>query len=127
MRALKSAVARGFLLAIVLTVSACNRTPASAPLAVAGGDPSQAPALIRHYGCAACHTIPGVPGATGQVGPALSNLRDRAYIAGVLSNSPDNLVQWIQHPRRMAPRTAMPETGITEAEARHVAAYLYTK
>ncbi|MEY9185516.1 cytochrome c [Bradyrhizobium sp. USDA 326] len=92
-----------------------------------GGDPSRAPALIRRYGCAGCHTIPGIPGSDGQVGASLSDLRTRVYIAGVATNAPDNLVQWIVTPQAFSPRTAMPATGITEAEARDVAAYLYAQ
>jgi cytochrome c1 len=34
-------------------------------------------------------------------------------------------VSWIVDPRALSPRTAMPVTGIGEAEAREVAAYLY--
>jgi len=45
----------------------------------------------------------------------------------VLSNNAENLVLWIQHPRKVSAHTAMPETGISDAEARHVAAYLYTR
>lgn len=95
--------------------------------AMTGGDPSRAPALIRRYGCAGCHTIPGIPGSDGQVGASLSDLRTRVYIAGVATNAPDNLVQWIVTPQAFSPRTAMPATGITEAEARDVAAYLYAQ
>lgn len=95
--------------------------------AITGGDPSRAPALMRRYGCAGCHTIPGVPGGDGQVGASLAGLRHRVYIAGVTANSPDNLVRWIVAPQAFAERTAMPATGITEAEARDVAAYLYAQ
>lgn len=93
--------------------------------AMTGGDPARAPALIRRYGCAGCHTISGIPGGDGQVGGSLTGLRPRVYIAGVATNSPDNLVRWIVTPQAFSPRTAMPATGITEAEARDVAAYLY--
>jgi cytochrome c1 len=48
------------------------------------------------------------------------------YIGGTTNNSPDNLVQWIVSPQTFSPRTVMPATGITEAEARDVAAYLYS-
>ncbi|CDN48155.1 Hypothetical protein RG540_CH19860 [Neorhizobium galegae bv. orientalis str. HAMBI 540] len=54
----------------------------------------------------------------------LTGLRQRVYIGGVINNTPDNLVQWIVSPQRFSPRTAMPTTGISEAEARHLAAYL---
>lgn len=93
--------------------------------ALTGGDASLAPAFFRKYGCAGCHTIPGVPGADGKVGGALDGLREQVYLGGVLTNTPDNLVQWIVSPQRFSPNTAMPTTGITEAEARDVAAYLY--
>jgi cytochrome c len=95
--------------------------------ALTGGDPTQAPEIMRRYGCAGCHTIPGVPGADGLVGPALSGLGQRVYIAGVATNSPDNLIRWIVTPQAFSPRTAMPATGISEAEAREVAAYLYAQ
>jgi cytochrome c len=95
--------------------------------AMTGGDPSRAPALIRRYGCAGCHTIPGIPGGDGQVGSSLDHLRSRVYIAGVTSNSPDNLVKWIVAPQTFSPRSAMPATGISEAEARDIAAYLYAQ
>ena len=92
-----------------------------------GGDPARAPALIRRYGCAGCHTIPGIPGGDGQVGSSLADLRQRVYIAGVVTNSPDNLMHWIVTPQTFSPRTAMPATGISETEARDVAAYLYAQ
>lgn len=94
-------------------------------LALTHGDPRGAPTLITRYGCGGCHTITGAPGADGKVGPDLSGLRERVYVGGVLRNTPDNLVQWIVNPQRFSPRSAMPATGITEAEARDVAAYLY--
>ncbi|MEK9285417.1 MULTISPECIES: c-type cytochrome [unclassified Bradyrhizobium] len=95
--------------------------------AITGGDPSRAPVLMRRYGCVGCHTIPGVPGGNGQVGSSLSGIRGRVYIAGVTTNSPDNLVQWIVAPQTFSPRTAMPVTGISESEARDIAAYLYAQ
>lgn len=92
-----------------------------------GGDLARAPALIRRYGCAGCHAIPGIPGGDGKVGVSLADLRSRVYIAGVATNAPDNLIRWIVSPQALSPRTAMPATGITEAEARDVAAYLYAQ
>jgi mono/diheme cytochrome c family protein len=95
--------------------------------AMAGGDPARAPALIRRYGCAGCHTIPGIPGGDGQVGGPLADIRHRVYVGGVITNSPDNLVHWIVSPQTFSPRSAMPATGISEAEARDVATYLYSR
>jgi cytochrome c2 len=94
---------------------------------ISGGDPDQAPELIRRYGCGGCHTIPGIRGADGQVGPPLSDLIHRVYIGGVAINSPDRLAQWIVSPQQFSPHSAMPATGISAAEARDVAAYLYSQ
>src|SRR4051794_41004649 len=96
-------------------------------MAMVGGNPSRAPELIRRYGCAGCHTIPGIPGGNGQVGGPLRDLRQRVYIGGVVLNSPDNLTRWMVSPQTFSPRTAMPATGISEPEARDVAAYLYSQ
>jgi cytochrome c2 len=90
------------------------------------GDPDLGRRLSKRYGCAGCHNIPGVPGAQGMVGPSLQGFAARVYIGGVATNSPDTLIQWIENPRSIDPKTAMPVTGISRAEARHVAAYLYT-
>jgi cytochrome c len=86
------------------------------------GDP--APALMIRYGCAGCHVIPGVPGARGQVGPSLAGFAGRLYVGGAATNDPGNLVRWLVNPRALDPNTAMPVSGINEAEARVVAAYL---
>jgi len=76
--------------------------------------------------CAACHTVPGVPGANGAVGPSLKGIANRQIIAGKLSNNPANLVRWLMHPQQIVPGNAMPEMGLTEDQARKIAAYLYT-
>src|SRR4051812_33419481 len=94
---------------------------------ITGGDPASATDIMRRYGCAGCHTIPGVPGGDGRVGGSLAGLRQRVYIAGVTTNSPDNLVRWIVSPQAFSSQTAMPASGISEPEARDVAAYLYAR
>ena len=93
--------------------------------AITGGEPDRAPPLMIRYGCGGCHAIPGVPGADGRVAAPLAGLRERVYVGGVARNTAENLVAWIVNPRTLSPRSAMPVTGITEAEARDVAAYLY--
>jgi cytochrome c len=96
-------------------------------LALTGGDASRAPPLLRRYGCAGCHNIPGIPGADGLVGPPLGDLRQRVFIAGKLPNTADNLVKWIVAPTSIHPASAMPNTGVSESEARDIAAYLYRR
>jgi mono/diheme cytochrome c family protein len=109
-----------------MTAYLATLTHTPARLEVAGGDPRRAASRIDYYGCGSCHTIPGVRRAEGLVGPPLSGLRERTYIAGVLVNTPDNLVRWIRFPREVDPRTAMPDMGVSEADARDIAALLYS-
>jgi putative membrane protein len=80
----------------------------------------------QRYGCGACHEISGIAGAIGRVGPPLTGFADRVYIAGYLPNEPDNLVGWIMNPSAFRNPTGMPVLGVTEREARDIAAYLYS-
>ena len=82
--------------------------------------------MIRDSGCGACHTIPGVPGAAGLVGPPLTAFGRRGYIAGRVSNNRSNLVRWLIDPRTVDPMTVMPRVGLSDQQARQAAAYLYT-
>ncbi|HKU79916.1 MAG TPA: cytochrome c oxidase assembly protein [Rhodanobacteraceae bacterium] len=82
--------------------------------------------LISKYGCGSCHTIPGINGADGLVGPPLAHWSRRTYIAGVLPNDPDNLQFWIQHPQQVVPGVDMPDMDIRQQEARDIAIYLDT-
>ena len=70
--------------------------------------------------------ILGVPSANGNVGPPLSGIAEQVYLAGILPNWPAEMILLIRNPRQVNPRTAMPEMGVTERDARHIAAYLYT-
>jgi cytochrome c2 len=94
-------------------------------VALTGGDPDHAMASIVRFGCAACHQIPGAQVPGGLTAPSLSGIADRIYIGGATQNSPENLVRWIVDPKQFSRDTAMPVTGISEAEARDVVAYLY--
>ena len=113
--------------ALVLGASGCPGEQREAhAAALTGGEPVRGRALIRHYGCGSCHTIPGIAGATATVGPPLSGIASRGYIGGVLENSPGNMMMWIRDPKAVDPRTAMPRLGVTPEHARDIAAYLYT-
>lgn len=100
-----------------------------APLAFSGcgGDAERGELLLRQYGCAACHRIPGVAGAHGNVGPPLEGVARRAYLGGVLPNTPENMARWIRTPQRFDPLTAMPDMQVTEAHARDMVAYLHRR
>jgi cytochrome c len=89
-----------------------------------GGDPKKGPSLIVQFGCAGCHQIPGIRGPAGKVGPPLADVGARIYLAGRVQNTPQGLIEWITDPRKIDPKSAMPTTGISQDEARDVAAYL---
>lgn len=91
-----------------------------------GADPKRGRRLVASYGCVSCHAIPDIGGPASDVGPPLGKLARRTYIGGVLPNTPDDLVRWLRDPPAVDPRTAMPAVGLSEAQARDVAAYLYT-
>lgn len=82
--------------------------------------------LTAAYGCGTCHTIPGVEGATGQVGRPLAGIANRSYIAGVLVNEPSDMIRWLHDPPAVDSLTTMPNVGLNEPQGRDVAAYLYT-
>lgn len=70
--------------------------------------------------------IPGVIGADALVGPPLNGIASRRYLAGVLPNTPDRMIEWLRNPKAVEPPTAMPDLDVTEQDARDIAAYLYT-
>lgn len=113
-----------WVLASAALLAGCSESPPK--LHVAGGEASRGKAAIERYGCPSCHTIPGIAGYGANVGPPLGELAARAYVGGVLPNLPHNLVRWLQDPPAIAPRTVMPDLGVSEAEARDMAAYLYS-
>jgi cytochrome c2 len=120
--------AAALVAAVALGVVGCreqHRTRAY-PQSIAGGDPGEGRRLIAAYGCQTCHMVPGVRGPEALVGPPLVHWSRRGYIAGMLPNTPENLVVWIYDPPAINARTAMPNVGATVEEATHMAAYLFT-
>jgi cytochrome c1 len=103
-----------------------RRDDIAAAVGATGGNPQKGQSLIPQYGCSSCHTIPGIPEATGTVGPPLTAFAMRLYIAGEVPNTPQNLRHWIQKPHDIEQHTVMPEMGVTEQDSKDIAAYLYT-
>lgn len=112
-------------LAAASGASGCSERQEAA-FRIPGADPEHGRRLIEQVGCGACHVIPGVSNADGMVGPPLTNFGSRAYVAGQLPNTPDQLVLWLLDPPSFDSATAMPAVGFTANQARDVAAYLYT-
>ena len=99
---------------------------AAPPQVAHSGDPDRGARLISSYGCSSCHTVPGVAGADGLVGPPLNDFSERSYIAGMLPNTEANLHRWIEHPQQVVPGNAMPDLGVSPRDAADITAYLYT-
>lgn len=116
------------LAAAFLATSGCGSNSQAEQVAEAatGGSASRGSAAIARYGCGSCHIIPGVSGASGLVGPPLSGIGNRVYVAGVLQNTPDNMIRWIENPPAVDEHTVMPNLGVTHQDAVDIAGYLYT-
>jgi putative membrane protein len=122
-RPLASGLALAVLMPILLGLAACS------PQAEAGTGQDAAAAgarVIAATGCGTCHVIPGIEGANGVVGPPLTQVGRRVFLAGLLRNTPDNMAYWLRRPQAVVPGNAMPDTGLSAEEARQVTAYLAT-
>lgn len=99
--------------------------PAAPALRKAAGI-DEAKRAITQYACATCHRIPGITGATKEIGPSLEGIAGRQFIGGVLPNTRRDMVAWLMSPPKIKPHTAMPDLGITVQDAHSIAAYLET-
>lgn len=76
--------------------------------------------------CAACHTINGMAGANGTIGPNLTNFASQPTIMGVVPNTPQNVVIWLTNPQQIKPGTTMPTLGLTPIQVQQEVAFLET-
>jgi cytochrome c len=113
-----------FVIALLFDLCACDRKPTASLFS--GGNPDRGRREIEYYGCASCHVVPGVAGANGLIGPSLEQVGDRNFIGGVVKNTPDNLMHWVENAPGIDPKTAMPRLDIPDREARDIVSYLYT-
>lgn len=125
-----------------LLVSSCATTPASPgpPVATAGpvavltpapgvaGSPLIGEQLMLTKGCGGCHTVAGVPGATGVAGPNLTNIVVRPTLAGDrLPMSAETMTRWLLDPHALKPETTMPRVGLSQQEAQDLTAFLFSQ
>ena len=116
-----------FAFILLALASGCVRSDdVSLDRRVDGGDIARGKIQIVSYGCGSCHTIPGIAGAQGEVGPPLAAWSRRRIIAGEVANTPANLITWITVPESIEPGVAMPNLGVSDSQARDIAAYLYS-
>jgi cytochrome c oxidase subunit II len=75
--------------------------------------------------CAGCHTVEGLEGATGRVGPNLTHVSSRTTFAGgIFKRTPANLARWLRNPPGQKPGSKMPNLNLTEEEIQRLVAYL---
>jgi cytochrome c oxidase subunit 2 len=76
--------------------------------------------------CAGCHAIRGTD-ASGQHGPDLTHLNSRRRIAaGLLNNTPEDLMNWIVNAQQLKPGSRMPSMALSETEKLALSTYLST-
>jgi putative membrane protein len=114
------------LLAGLMASSACEERAVREAEAVTGGSVHRGETAIGKYGCGTCHTIPRIRAANATVGPPLDRMGARMFLGGHLTNTPANLMLWIQRPQTVDPRNAMPDLGVTDQDVKDIAAFLYT-
>jgi cytochrome c2 len=111
-----------------MVLAACSKPQEKAEriAKTGGGDEKRGRQLIDQYGCNSCHSIPGVAGPKGMVGPPLDHIGSRSYLAGKYPNSPETMMRWLQNPQAMDPQNAMPNLGISPADSRDITAFLFS-
>lgn len=110
----------------LVAVTGCAEATLDPPAALPTGNPELGREAIVRYGCGSCHMIPGIRRADSGVAPPLVAWSERAFVGGRLANTPENLIRWIRNPQDVDPGSPMPNLEVTDADARHIAAYLLT-
>lgn len=115
------------LAVVSLVLTACGPNDRLVQSTIPGANVKRGAGAMAAYGCGTCHTVGGVAGARGKVGPPLDGIANRSMIAGEAANTAENMVRWIRNPQSIEPTTMMPDLGIDERTARDMAAFLYTR
>src|SRR3954452_3994567 len=108
------------LWSLLLVVVGCSNSRIEEAARVTRGNPLRGKLEIVRFGCPACHEIPGIPTARSRVGPSLRNIVAQEYLAGQISNTPNNMVHWVRVPQEIKPNSAMPNLGLSDEEARNI-------
>lgn len=76
--------------------------------------------------CSGCHTVRGTE-ASGEHGPDLTHLGSRRMIAaGLLTNTPEHIIQWTTRAQELKPGARMPSIVLSPAEQADLSTYLAT-
>jgi cytochrome c1 len=95
--------------------------------ALLGGDPAAGAVEVTRHACGSCHLIPGIQDADGRVGPPLGDFGAQQLIVGRIPNTAEALRLYLKDPQAVAPGNVMPNEGLTDREARDIAAFLETQ
>jgi cytochrome c oxidase subunit 2 len=102
---------------------------ASGPSASAGAvltDAGVGQRVFEGQACVNCHTVKGTM-ANGRYGPDLTHLMSRDTIgSGILPNTQENLLRWINDPNDFKPGCLMPAMHLNDEQNRQITAYLLT-
>src|SRR3989441_12453424 len=99
-------------------VAAQRVTPPEPSGRAAGGK-----AIFTSRASVGCHAIRGV--SAGVLGPDLTTFGSRRTLAaGLVPNTPANVDAWVKDPGALKPGVKMPVLGLTDDQAKAVAAYL---
>jgi len=80
--------------------------------------------VISSVGCGSCHAIRGTT-LKGTFGPDLTHFGSRGGIAAyTLTNTPENLLRWIQDPQAVKPECKMPQVPLPLQQQKQLVAYL---
>ncbi len=98
-------------------------TPSAAPLA---GLAQQGEQVFGSH-CAVCHTVRGMPGNFGTMGPDLTHIMSRRALAsGTLPNNTANLAAWISNAQNIKPGVDMPTENLSGPQLQALLAYMKT-
>ncbi len=80
--------------------------------------------LFTQRTCINCHAISGTA-AQARVGPDLTHYASRGVLgAGVLTQTPENTMRWLQDPQKVKPGNRMPNLHLAPDELRDLTAYM---
>jgi cytochrome c oxidase subunit 2 len=94
----------------------------------AGPPPPSTLAIMQAKGCGGCHTINGVEGFVGVIGPNLTHFASRTSFAGsTFPNNAVNLRHWLADPPGVKPGADMPNLHLTPQQIDALIAYLQSR
>ena len=80
-------------------------------------------AIYARSACVGCHTIRGI--SAGVLGPDLTTFGSRKTLAaGIFPNTAEHVAAWLKNPPALKPGAKMPVLGLTDDQAKAIAAYL---